>query len=112
MSSSSGKTGASTKKMSRSRKTGLQFPVSRIERFLREDRYTDRIGQTCPVYLSAALEYLVVVELIELVGTVAHDTNTKRFFFALILFVNNVWCSDIGLRSFVNKEKCDFNQTY
>merc|ERR1712000_50830 len=44
----------------RSARAGLQFPVGRIHRQLREGRYGERIGNGAPVYLAAVLEYLLL----------------------------------------------------
>lgn len=47
-----------SKTISRSQKAGLQFPVGRIARYLKDGKYADRVGAGAPVYLSAVLEYL------------------------------------------------------
>jgi histone H2A len=49
---------AAHKSVSRSSKAGLQFPVGRVSRYLKQGRYTERVGAGAPVYLSAVLEYL------------------------------------------------------
>ncbi|KAJ0470097.1 putative transcription factor Hap3/NF-YB family [Helianthus annuus] len=50
---------ASKKKtVTRSVKSGLQFPVGRIGRYLKVGRYAKRIGTGAPVYLAAVLLYL------------------------------------------------------
>ena len=46
------------KSQSRSAKAGLQFPVGRVSRYLRQGRYASRVGAGAPVYLAAVLEYL------------------------------------------------------
>ena len=46
------------KAVSRSAKAGLQFPVGRIARFLKNGKYATRVGAGAPVYLAAVLEYL------------------------------------------------------
>ena len=56
-----------TKQTSRSERAGLNFPVGRIGRFLREGRYAQRIGGGAAVYLAAVLEYLTA-EILELSG--------------------------------------------
>lgn len=66
-----------TKAVSRSQKAGLQFPVGRIARFLKNGRYAQRVGSGSPVYLSAVLEYLAA-ELLELAGNAARDNKKTR----------------------------------
>ena len=63
--------------ISRSNRAGLQFPVGRVHRFLREGRYADRIGAGAPVYLTAVLEYLAA-EILELAGNAARDNKKTR----------------------------------
>jgi histone H2A len=61
----------------RSSRAGLQFPVGRLHRFLREGRYGDRVGAGAPVFLAAVLEYLTV-EVLELAGNAARDNKKTR----------------------------------
>merc|ERR1712169_157894 len=49
----------------RSAKAGLQFPVGRVHRHLRQGRYAARVGAGAPVYLAAVLEYLAA-EILQL----------------------------------------------
>ena len=72
-----GKSGVEEGPQTRSSRAGLQFPVGRIHRFLREGRYADRIGAGAPVYLAAVLEYLTA-ELLELAGNAARDNKRTR----------------------------------
>jgi histone H2A len=65
------------KQVSRSQKAGLQFPVGRLARHLKEGRYAQRIGAGAPVYMAAVLEYLVA-EVLELAGNAAHDNKKAR----------------------------------
>jgi len=58
---------AKKKAVSRAVKAGLQFPVSKFNRHLRESRRTKRVGAGAPVYLAAVLEY-AAAELLELAG--------------------------------------------
>ncbi|KAL4558815.1 hypothetical protein LXL04_037017 [Taraxacum kok-saghyz] len=67
----------STKSVSRSSKAGLQFPVGRISRYLKNGRYAKRVGSGSPVYLSAVLEYLAA-EVLELAGNAARDNKKTR----------------------------------
>ena len=65
------------KQKTRSSRAGLQFPVGRIARFLREGRYAGRVGGAAPVYLAAVLEYLAA-EILELAGNAARDNKKTR----------------------------------
>lgn len=65
------------KSQTRSSRAGLQFPVGRISRFLREGRYAARVGGGAPVYLAAVLEYLAA-EILELAGNAARDNKKTR----------------------------------
>jgi len=68
---------ASSKQVSRSQRAGLQFPVGRISRFLKQGKYSERVGAGAPVYLAAVLEYLAA-ELLELAGNAAKDNKKTR----------------------------------
>lgn len=61
---------------SKSYRAGLQFPVSRFQRYLRKGRYAPRIGVGSAVYMAAVLEYLVA-EILELSGNAARDNRKK-----------------------------------
>ena len=65
------------KSSSRSAKAGLQFPVGRVARYLRQGRYAARVGSGAPVYLAAVLEYLAA-EILELAGNAARDNKRSR----------------------------------
>eukprot|EP00698_Gefionella_okellyi_P009792 TRINITY_DN250_c0_g1_i3.p1 TRINITY_DN250_c0_g1~~TRINITY_DN250_c0_g1_i3.p1 ORF type:complete len:128 (-),score=23.82 TRINITY_DN250_c0_g1_i3:108-491(-) len=65
------------KSKSRSSRAGLQFPVGRIHRHLRQGRYAARVGAGAPVYLAAVLEYLAA-EILELAGNAARDNKKTR----------------------------------
>ncbi|KAK0552832.1 histone H2A [Tilletia horrida] len=78
----SGKTGgkageSTTKSTTRSAKAGLQFPVGRIHRILKNGNYAQRVGAGAPVYLAAVLEYLAA-EILELAGNAARDNKKSR----------------------------------
>ena len=72
-----GKLDSGTKPVSRSAKAGLQFPVGRLARFLKEGRFAERVGSGAPVYLAAVLEYLAA-EVLELAGNAARDNKKTR----------------------------------
>jgi histone H2A len=68
---------AAGKATSRSSKAGLQFPVGRIGRYLKQGKYSTRVGSGAPVYLAAVLEYLCA-EILELAGNAARDNKKTR----------------------------------
>jgi histone H2A len=68
---------SAAKATSRSAKAGLQFPVGRIGRFMRQAKVSNRIGAGAPVYLAAVLEYLSA-EILELAGNAARDNKKTR----------------------------------
>ncbi|XXG59511.1 hypothetical protein AAC387_Pa04g1582 [Persea americana] len=73
-----GRKGSARKKaVSKSLKSGLQFPVGRISRFLKKGRYAQRLGSGAPIYLAAVLEYLAA-EVLELAGNAARDNKKSR----------------------------------
>ncbi|AFR94476.1 histone H2A.Z [Cryptococcus neoformans] len=62
----------------RSSKAGLQFPVGRIHRFLRNKNANNvRIGAKAAVYVASIMEYLTA-EVLELAGNAAKDLRVKR----------------------------------
>ena len=72
-----GKKAAGRKSVSRSAKAGLQFPVGRVHRHLRNGRYAGRVGAGAPVYMAAVMEYLAA-EILELAGNAARDNKKSR----------------------------------
>jgi histone H2A len=68
---------ASAKSKSRSSRAGLQFPVGRVHRHLKQGNYGSRIAAGAPVYLAAVLEYLAA-EILELAGNAARDNKKTR----------------------------------
>jgi histone H2A len=70
-----GKTDA--KAQSRSSRAGLQFPVGRIARYLKQGKFAERVGAGAPVYLAAVLEYLAA-EVLELAGNASKDNKKTR----------------------------------
>ena len=74
----SGKSGkAKAGGKSRSSRAGLQFPVGRVHRHLKNGNYGSRIGAGAPVYLAAVMEYLTA-EILELAGNAARDNKKAR----------------------------------
>lgn len=74
-----GKTPSSKKTpQSRSSRAGLQFPVGRIHRFLKDRVHGgQRVGATAAVYTSAIMEYLCA-EVLELAGNCCKELKVKR----------------------------------
>jgi len=72
-----GKSGPSAKSITKSSRAGLQFPVGRIARYMRQGNYAPRVGGAAPVYLASVLEYLTA-ELLELAGNAAKDNKKTR----------------------------------
>uniref|UniRef100_A0A7E4W7H4 Histone H2A n=1 Tax=Panagrellus redivivus TaxID=6233 RepID=A0A7E4W7H4_PANRE len=62
---------------SRSTRAGLNFPVGRVHRQLRESGYARRITGDAPVYLAAVLEY-ICTEILDLAGNVTYDLKKAR----------------------------------
>ncbi|NXF77130.1 H2A2 protein, partial [Sclerurus mexicanus] len=62
---------------SKSKKAGLQFPVSRVYRLLRRGNYADRIGFGAAIYLTAVIEYMTA-EVLEAAGTAARENKKTR----------------------------------
>merc|ERR1711943_110075 len=63
--------------MTKAARAGLQFPVGRIARFMKQGRHAERVGAGAPVYLAAVLEYLAA-EVLELAGNAAKDNKKTR----------------------------------
>ncbi|GLJ25862.1 hypothetical protein SUGI_0495550 [Cryptomeria japonica] len=65
------------KSVSKSTRAGLQFPVGRLARYLKNGRYARRIGLGAPIYMAAVMEYLAA-EILELSGNAARDNKKNR----------------------------------
>ncbi|NWS68894.1 H2A1 protein, partial [Crotophaga sulcirostris] len=71
-----GKSGAAKKK-NRSAKAGLQFPVGRFHRLLRNGNYSNQVSPSAAIYLAAVLEYLTT-EILDLAGNAAQRNKKAR----------------------------------
>ena len=65
------------KSVSRSSKAGLNFPVGRMHRRLKDRKLSRRTGGTAAVMFAAVLEYLTA-EVLELAGNAAQENKCKR----------------------------------
>ena len=63
--------------LSRSTRAELQFPVSRVDRLLREGQFANRLSSATPVFLTAVLEYLIA-NILDLAGKEACTNHRVR----------------------------------
>ena len=64
-------------KITHSQRAELQFPVSRVDRFLGEGIYSRRLSSSALVFLVGVLEYLTP-NILGLAGEVTHTSGMKR----------------------------------
>ena len=64
-------------KPSKQKRTGLQFPIIRVRKYLRQGKYAKIIRPGAPIYMAAVLEYLTA-EVLELAGNAARDNKKTR----------------------------------
>nr|XP_006114946.1 histone H2A, sperm-like [Pelodiscus sinensis] len=62
---------------SQSKRAGLQFPVSRVYRYLKKGHFAMRISPSAAVYLASVLEYLTA-EVLEAAGYVTQAKRSHR----------------------------------
>ena len=64
------------KSVSKSQRAGLTFPVARINRFMKNNSGTKRIGGSAPVYMTAVVEF-ITADLMDLAGNCANEAGRK-----------------------------------
>ena len=52
------------------------FPVGRLNRFMKQGRYSDRFSRSAGIFMAGVLEYLTA-EIIELAGSVCEENKKK-----------------------------------
>ena len=62
---------------SKSARCGLTWPIAKVNRHMRDSKTIKRVGGGAPVFLSAALEY-VVAEVLECAGNQCLANKRKR----------------------------------
>lgn len=65
------------KPKTKSKRSGLIFPVGRIHKILKSGNFAPKIGCGASIYLAALLEYLAA-EILELAAQAATDNKLKR----------------------------------
>ena len=65
------------RRMSRSKRAGLLFPVGQIHRSLRKTFGTARIGKMAPIYLTSVLEY-TMAEIFDMAGHLVKMMSDRR----------------------------------
>ena len=63
--------------MTQSAQAGINFPVGRIGRMLRDSNFTSRVGASAPVALAAVIEY-IVAEIMEVAGNFCKQEERQR----------------------------------
>ncbi|KFP87762.1 Late histone H2A.L3, partial [Apaloderma vittatum] len=75
-------------KRNRSAKAGLQFPVSRVYRFLKRGNYSKRVSPSAAIYLAAVLQYLSR-KILEAAGKTAKENKHRILPKHILLVVRN-----------------------
>ena len=66
------------KSTSRSAKAGLQFPVGRVARYMRNMKVADRLGSGAPVYMAAVTLAVLVGTICSPSPCIAHHCGRMR----------------------------------
>ncbi|KAI6231928.1 Histone H2A [Aphelenchoides besseyi] len=97
-----------------SEKAGIQFPVGRFRRKLKNGKYAERIATGAAIFMAAAIEYLVA-EVLELAGNAAKEykkvrINPRHLMLAIRndaefdVLLQSVMISEGGVKPHINKE--------
>ena len=73
------KSGNGSKKaapISHNKRAGTIFPVGRLNRMIKQGRYSERVGASARAYMAAVLEY-ITAELVELAGNLCEEAGKK-----------------------------------
>merc|ERR1719265_2078907 len=58
-------------------RAGVKFPISKLAKFAKQGKYSDRIGQGVPVFMAGVLEYLTF-EILELASNKAGEAGSGK----------------------------------
>ena len=72
----SGNKGKRAKAVSGQVKAGVLYPTGRLNRLLKEGRYSERFSRSAGIFLAGVLEY-ITAEIIELAGSVCEENKKK-----------------------------------
>ena len=76
-SANKGKAGARKPAVSGSKRADTLFPVGRLNRLMRQGRYSERQGASAGAFMAAVLEYLTA-EILELAGEICVEHKKKQ----------------------------------
>jgi len=62
--------------VSASTRADTLFPVGRLNRMIKQGRYSDRVGSSAGAFMAAALEY-ITAEILELAGDLCQQDKKK-----------------------------------
>lgn len=68
--------GARKAAVTKSKKAQTLFPVGRLNRYMKQGRFTERLGGTAGAFMAAVLEYLTA-EILELAGDLCTEDGMK-----------------------------------
>ena len=68
--------GNRSKTVSGSTRAGTLFPVGRLNRYIKQGRYSERVGSSAGAFMASVLEY-ITAETLELAGDLAEQGKAK-----------------------------------